>query len=281
MRKIMVYALLALFFSCPGAETVGEVNGKKISSAYLQNELKKLPDAARKNYENDHPGFLEELITKELLLQEAKVLKIDTISMVKSRINADKTKRDDIMIEELFKREVLLRILVSEEEMKKFYDDNKSQMQGMTYDQMKSQIQSYLTGQKQMEMADKYIADLRAKAKIKRSDKWLKAEESKLRNPIDEAFKNKLPTMVDFGAGTCLPCIQMKPIIEELQHELATKANILLIDVNENPVLTRKYKIMLIPTQIFFDATGTEIHRHTGFYPKDSILVNLKKAGLN
>ena len=281
MRKIMICALLVLFFSCPGAERVAEVNGKKISSAYLQNELKKLPDATQKNYENDHPGFLEELITKELLLQEAKALKIDTISMVKSKIGADKTKRDDIMIEELFKHEVLPHVTVSEDEMKKFYDDNKSQMQGMTYDQMKSQIQSYLTGQRQMEMVDAYIAELQAKAKIKRNDKWLKKEESKFKNPIDEAFTNKLPIMVDFGAGTCLPCIQMKPIIEELQRELTARANILLIDVNENPVLTRKYKIMLIPTQIFFDAAGAEIYRHTGFYPKDSILVNLKKAGLN
>jgi thioredoxin 1 len=281
MKKTVFCFVIVAFFSCSQAQVIADVNGKKISLNYLKQELKKLPENIRKNFDNDYPSFLEELITGEVLLQEAKRLKIDTAAGIKELIQQDKNNKNDILIEELIKREVLPEVLVGEEELQKFYKDNKGQMQGLSYEQMKPQIQSFLSQQKQQETIELYVSNLRNSAKISRNEEWLKQEESKLKNPINEALKNRLPTMVDFGAGTCLPCIQMKPIIDELQKELKDKANILLIDVKEQPVLTRKYKIMLIPTQIFFDETGVEIHRHVGFFPKDSILVNLENAGLD
>ena len=281
MKKTTLYLLIMMLFSCSQAQVIGEVNGKKISLKFLKQELKKLPENIRKNFENDYPGFLEDLITKEVILQEAKRLKVDTIAGVKERIKQDKNNKDNILVEMLLKTEVMPKVQVSDEEMRKFYKDNEGQMQGLSYEQMKPQIQSFFLQQKQQDAVGLYVDNLCNGAKISRNEKWLKQEESKIKNPINEALKNKLPSMVDFGAGTCMPCIQMKPIIEELQKELKDKANILLIDVNEQQVLTRKYKIMLIPTQIFFDATGAEIYRHVGFFPRDSILVNLKNAGLN
>ncbi len=269
------------FFSRSQAQVIADVNGEKISLNYLKQELKKLPEDVRKNYQRDYPGLLEELITREVLLQEAKRLKIDTAAGVKERIELNKKNKDNILLEELIKSEVLPKVQVNEEEMQKFYRDNEGQMQGLSYGQMKPQIQSYILKQNQQDAIGIYADNLCNGAKISRNEKWLKQEESKIKNPITKALKNRLPTMVDFGAGTCLACIQMKPIINELQKELKDKANILLIDVNEQQILTRKYKIMQIPTQIFFDTTGAEIHRHVGFFPRDSILVNLKNAGLN
>jgi thioredoxin 1 len=280
MKRVGIGLLPIIFFCCFQAQNIAEVNGKKISLKYLQQELNKLPEEMRKNFKDDYPGFLEELIGKEVMLQEAKSLKIDAISEVKSRIAQDKNNKDNIIIEELLKREVLPNVQVNEDEMKAFYNERKGSMEGLTYEQMKSQIYEVLIGQKQRDAVDSYISNLRSLAKIIYNDKWRKGEDAKIKNPIDEALKNKLPTMVDFGAGTCIPCIQMKPIITELQAEYKNKANILLIDVKEQSLLARKYKIMLIPTQIFYDTDGKETNRHIGFFPKDSILINLKQAGL-
>lgn len=280
MKKIIIGLMITTFFYGAFAQNIAEVNGKKISLKFFQQELNKLPEEMRKNFKDDYPGFLEELIGKEVMLQEAKSLKIDAISEVKSRIAQDKSNKDNIIIEELLKREVLPNVQVNEDEMKAFYNERKGSMEGFTYEQMKSQIYEVLIGQKQRDAVDSYISNLRSLAKIIYNDKWRKGEDAKIKNPIDEALKNKLPTMVDFGAGTCIPCIQMKPIITELQAEYKNKANILLIDVKEQSLLARKYKIMLIPTQIFYDTGGNETNRHIGFFPKDSILINLKKAGL-
>jgi len=266
--------------SCTQAQVIATVGGKKITLKYLQQELKKLPDDLRKNYESDLPGFREELIVKEALLTEALRFKIDTVTAVKSRIATDKTKRETIIIDELFTRVVFVGMSVTEAEIAKFYKDNQSQMNNLTLDQMKPQIAEFLLQQKRQTAAESYIANLVKGTKITRNEKWRQAEEKKVNNPITAAMKNGLPTMVDFGSTTCMPCIQMKPIIEELQKELPAKANIIFINVIEQPVLTRQYKITLIPLQVFLDKSGSEIYRHIGFYPKDSILVWLNKAGL-
>ena len=99
-------------------------------------------------------------------------------------------------------------------------------------------------------------------------------------DPVAAVLRTGRPTLVEFGAGTCMACVKMKPIITELQNEYKDRANVLLIDVNEYRDLTPKYKIMLIPTQVFFNHAGAEIYRHVGFFPKDSIMIFLKQAGL-
>jgi len=280
MKKIFVIFTTLVLLACSQAQVIATVGAKKITLKYLQQELKKLPDDLRKNYENDLPGFLEELIVKEALLTEALRFKIDTVDAVKERIKTDKTKRDNFLIDELFTRVVFTGISVTDEEIAKFYKDNQSQMNDLTLDQMRPQIADYLIQQKRQSAVENYIANLVKGEKITRNEKWRQAEEKKVNNPITAVLKNSLPTMVDFGSTTCMPCIQMKPIMEELRNELTGKANIIFINVNEQPVFARQYKITLIPLQVFFDKSGTEIYRHIGFYPKDSIMVWLNKAGL-
>jgi thioredoxin 1 len=280
MKKIIIGLMITTFFYCAFAQTIAEVNGKKISLKFLKQELEKLPLELQEDFSEDYPGFLEELINQELILQEALRQKLDTISEIKSRIAKNKGMRNNILMDELLNREIRSKIQVSEEEMLKYFKDQREQMKGLTYQQIKPQIYQTLTEQKQAKTLKPYFADLRRQAKITYNEKWLKSEENRMTNPIKQALKNKLPTMVDFGAGNCLPCIQMKPIVAELQREYKDKTNILLLDVDEYTALTMKYRIVLIPTQIFFDTAGNESYRHMGFYPKDDILTQLRKAGL-
>jgi thioredoxin 1 len=42
----------------------------------------------------------------------------------------------------------------------------------------------------------------------------------------------------------------------------------------------KKYKIRLIPTQVFLDKDGKEFFRHEGFFPKDDLITVLKKQGV-
>ena len=72
-------------------------------------------------------------------------------------------------------------------------------------------------------------------------------------------------TVVDLGAGSCIPCKMMAPIIDKLQEEYKGRAAIIFIDVWKNPDQGKKYGIKSIPTQIIYDKTGRERHRHVGF----------------
>ena len=44
--------------------------------------------------------------------------------------------------------------------------------------------------------------------------------------------------------------------------------------------IAKKYKIRLIPTQIFLDKDGKEYFRHEGFFPKDKLVKILKDKGV-
>ena len=97
---------------------------------------------------------------------------------------------------------------------------------------------------------------------------------------IRAALISGKPSVVDFGARSCIPCKKMAPILEELNRELDGKANVLFVDVWKDNNAGGRYRVQMIPTQIFFDARGKEIKRHIGFMDKADILKELKAAGL-
>ena len=92
--------------------------------------------------------------------------------------------------------------------------------------------------------------------------------------------EKKLPKLIDLGATKCIPCKKMAPILEALKTEYAGALEVEFIDVWKTPDAAKKYKIELIPTQIFFDATGKELFRHEGFFGKEDILAKWKELGV-
>jgi len=96
----------------------------------------------------------------------------------------------------------------------------------------------------------------------------------------DQEGTKTLPRLVDLGAGTCIPCKMMAPILEELKKEYAGVFNVNFIDIHKNPDQADKYSIRVIPTQIFFDASGKELFRHEGFFSKEDILAKWAEIGV-
>ena len=88
-----------------------------------------------------------------------------------------------------------------------------------------------------------------------------------------------LPKLIDLGAGKCIPCKMMAPILEDLEKTHADKFEVQFIDVWQNPEPGRKYGIRVIPTQIFFAPDGKELFRHEGFFGKEDILAKWKEFG--
>jgi thioredoxin 1 len=86
-----------------------------------------------------------------------------------------------------------------------------------------------------------------------------------------------LPVMIDLGSDQCIPCKMMAPILEELKTEYTEKLIVHFLDVRKLPALSKTYNIQLIPTQIFYNASGKELFRHEGFYSKEDIIAKWKK----
>jgi len=89
-----------------------------------------------------------------------------------------------------------------------------------------------------------------------------------------------LPRLVDLGAKKCIPCKMMAPILEEMKKEFEGVLNVDFIDVWQSPEKAKEYGIQVIPTQIFYDASGKELFRHEGFFAKEDILAKWKDLGV-
>ena len=98
--------------------------------------------------------------------------------------------------------------------------------------------------------------------------------------PATQPEKKPLPKLLDLGAGKCIPCKMMFPVLDELKKEYTGKLEVEFIDVWQNPDAGKQYGVEVIPTQIFYDSTGKELFRHIGFFAKADILAKWKELGI-
>ncbi len=89
-----------------------------------------------------------------------------------------------------------------------------------------------------------------------------------------------IPRLVDVGAGKCIPCKAMAPILDQLRVDYAGRMDVVFVDVWKNPAAAEPYGIQMIPTQIFYGADGRELARHQGFMSREEILAQWKAVGV-
>lgn len=132
MRKLSVVLLvgtMAFLMGCSGAKEgkpekiLAMVNGQPITEAALEEEAKSLPPYVRPILETPQgrAQFLESLITRDLLMQEALRRGFDRKEEVRERLNMA---RRSILLEALLKDVTEKAPGLSDEALKKFYDAN-------------------------------------------------------------------------------------------------------------------------------------------------------------
>lgn len=85
------------------------------------------------------------------------------------------------------------------------------------------------------------------------------------------------PAVYEFGAGFCYSCKEMEKVMAELQNSLGDNVEFRMVYLDKEKQLFQQYQIMLIPTQVFLNAAGTEVDRHVGPLTKDQVLAKLKE----
>ncbi|MEK6672830.1 MAG: thioredoxin [Nitrospirota bacterium] len=90
-----------------------------------------------------------------------------------------------------------------------------------------------------------------------------------------EVLEDKGLVMVDFWAVWCGPCRMIAPTVEELAKEYAGKVKVAKLNTDENPDIATKYKIMGIPTIMFFK-NGQKVDQVVGAVPKPQLKSKLE-----
>ena len=85
---------------------------------------------------------------------------------------------------------------------------------------------------------------------------------------IKHNIGNGRPTILAFGMAHCYSCLAMTKVFAEIL-EVHPEFQIYSIDSQKERLVSRDiYKLKEMPTQVFFNAEGEEVFRHTGAYKK-------------
>ncbi len=94
--------------------------------------------------------------------------------------------------------------------------------------------------------------------------------------------KKPMITFIELGSVNCIPCKKMQPVMKAIEQKYGEKVKVIFYDVwtEEQQPYAQKYRIRLIPTQVFLDENGKEFFRHEGFFPESEIHKIFKERGL-
>jgi thiol-disulfide isomerase/thioredoxin len=242
----------------------------EIKTDQVDAELANIEGDIKAQIEKNKLLVLENITTQALLLEEAKNVE-----------GAPAEAPDDQKIQQHLEK-VVATVTVTDEEVSKFYEENKDMCGGATLDQLKDQLGRYVLEQKQQEAITEYIRTIGQRLPIVLAAGWTQ-EQAKLAmdNPVDKARASGKPSLVDFGSTGCRPCDMMAPILKTLEEKYKDKANVIFIHVREEQILASRYGISSIPVQIFFDKDGKEIFRHTGFMPQEEVEKKMAAIGVS
>jgi thioredoxin 1 len=85
-----------------------------------------------------------------------------------------------------------------------------------------------------------------------------------------EVIKSEIPVVVDFWAPWCGPCRMIAPVTEKLSEEYASKVKFCKLNVDENPEMAQKYRVMSIPLLLMFK-DGEQVDGILGAVPEAMI----------
>jgi thioredoxin 1 len=86
-----------------------------------------------------------------------------------------------------------------------------------------------------------------------------------------DVLQSDKPVLVDFWADWCQPCRKVQPLLEEIAKELGDQVEIVKLDIDANPEVTRAYQVMSVPTLTMFRA-GRPVNQLVGARPKGDLL---------
>jgi thioredoxin 1 len=239
-----------------------------ITEYSLNEDLRKMEPTIQAQLAKHQFFHLERFAMNKILLQEAK------------KAGFKESEAEEEIITN-FLAQKASQVRVTQDELRKFYDQNKQALGGQPFDQVREALEGYLIDEKRQRAIGEYVLGVGRQIPIQVDAKWAEKQNLQAKdNPVDRARTSGKPTMVEFGATGCVPCDMMQPVLENLRKKYQEKLNIVFVHVGEEQILGARYGITSIPVQAFFDRSGKEVFRHTGFFAQAEVEKKLAEMGV-
>src|SRR5262249_19396265 len=89
--------------------------------------------------------------------------------------------------------------------------------------------------------------------------------------------RSPVPVLLDAWAPWCGPCRMIAPVVDQLATELAGRARVAKLNIDENPVTAQRLDVRSIPMLLVFKG-GREVDRIVGVQPKSEIARRVERA---
>lgn len=108
------------------------------------------------------------------------------------------------------------------------------------------------------------------------SEKYLPTDQNGYVNFV-QALESGKPVIAKFGLEICTGCIEANQLLISLMSSYRGSIYFSTIDLMENREAETTYHLTVMPTIIFFDPSGKEIHRIEGLVTKEAVVKQLDK----
>ena len=86
-----------------------------------------------------------------------------------------------------------------------------------------------------------------------------------------EVLASQRPVIVEYWAEWCGPCRMVAPVLESIAADHAGSVDLVKINVDENPAVTRRYAVLHVPTISLF-VGGEVVKQVIGARSKSALL---------
>ena len=86
-----------------------------------------------------------------------------------------------------------------------------------------------------------------------------------------DVLQSSRPVLVDFTADWCPPCKMIAPVLAQIDKDFGDKLDVMELDVDQNPEVTRRYSVMSMPTLALF-VDGQIVMQMVGARPRTAIV---------
>jgi thioredoxin 1 len=88
---------------------------------------------------------------------------------------------------------------------------------------------------------------------------------------FQELLQDSKLVVVDFWATWCGPCRMLSPILDEVEAEMSDKVSVVKVNVDDADQVAMQYRIMSIPTLLFFK-DGQQVAKTVGLMSKNDLI---------
>ena len=86
-----------------------------------------------------------------------------------------------------------------------------------------------------------------------------------------------LPKILEFDHKLCPICRASERVILAVKDGDPGQFEVEKLYIDEADVMFRRYKVAIVPTQVFLDAAGQEVDRHEGAYTQEAMIQKLRE----